>query len=144
MMEFSNVQNLVEEPYRRLGFMGQWNQEVLADIIFNRNLESYENGGTLQGELKLLMSELKVLMDIAEVGLLSEEVGELLDAIRKGERLTVTKHEIHEVPSIGEECADIFIRIANFCNRKGINLEREVFNKNEYNKNRSYLHDKKA
>ena len=72
-----------------------------------------------------------VIGDIAEVGLFGEEVGELLDAIRKdGDK--------------GVECADLVIRVMNFCNRKGIDLEHEILKKNEKNMKRKYLHGKKA
>lgn len=145
-MEFSNVQNLVEEPYRRLGFMDQWEQVKMDEFIEHLEMLVHREliGTGAFTEIRTIKYDMKTIMDIAEVGLFGEELGELLDAIRKGERLTVPANDIHVIPSIGEECADLAIRLMNFCNRKKINLEKEILKKNEFNKRRSYLHDKKA
>lgn len=71
-----------------------------------------------------------VFAHVAELGLICSECGEAMEAVRKG-------------GNIGEECADIFIRLANFCNRNGIDLEAEVLKKDRKNRDRPYLHGDK-
>lgn len=46
----------------------------------------------------------------------------------------------HGVPS---ELADIVIRVMDFCEAEGINLEEAIIEKLEYNETRSYMHGKK-
>jgi len=70
----------------------------------------------------------KVFADVAELGLVCSEIaGEAMNKVRKGKE-------------VSEECADAVIRIANFCNRKGIDLEAAVLKKNAVNMKRPYLH----
>lgn len=71
-----------------------------------------------------------VIADIAEVGLFCEEIGELTEAIRKGK----------DLDEVGIECADIVIRILNFCNRKGLDLQTYILHKHSINEKRPYLH----
>lgn len=73
----------------------------------------------------------------------SEEIGELLEAIRKGFP-KITKKKVKGVTTIGEECADLAIRLLNLCNRLEIDLTSEIMKKHTYNVGRKYLHGKKA
>ena len=73
--------------------------------------------------------EFDLLIDLAEVGLINTEVSELLEDIRNNDR-----------EKWGDECADIVIRVMNFCNRKGINLEPHIIGKHGKNLNREFLH----
>jgi len=71
--------------------------------------------------------------DIAEIGLVSSEVGEALDYCRdKNEKFMAL------------ELADICIRVFNFCNRKGIDLEFYIIAKTHINNTRSKFHGKKV
>lgn len=72
------------------------------------------------------------IADIAEVGLINTEVSELLEDIRED------KDEIDQL----KECADITIRIMNYCNRKGLDLELAILTKNAENMTREELHGK--
>lgn len=71
--------------------------------------------------------------DIAEIGLITSEIGEALDYCRD---------ENEKFLSV--ELADIIIRVLNFCNRKNIDLEFFILAKNRINKNRSKFHGKKV
>jgi len=71
--------------------------------------------------------------DIAEIGLVSSEVGEALDYCREKEEKFMAL-----------ELADIVIRVFNFCNRKGIDLESFIIIKNRINKQRTKYHGKKV
>lgn len=71
--------------------------------------------------------------DMVEVALISTEVSKALEVLR--EKIVDEHH-------LAEECADIFIRLANFCNRKNIDLEKAIIEKNYYNSKRDYKHGK--
>ena len=71
------------------------------------------------------------MVDLAEVGLFCSEVGEAMEDIRQ------LRHE-----HMGEELADIVIRVLNFANRKGIDIEAEIRRKNRKNLKRPKLHGK--
>ena len=70
--------------------------------------------------------------DLTEIGLVSEEIGECLTAIRK-----------HKDLERDYELADIIIRVMNFANRHNISLEGFIIKKNEINKNRGLKHGNK-
>lgn len=101
-MHLKTIQDLVRLEYIKNGFEDRWN--AIND---------------------------KVMADVAEIGLVAEEVGEAMHAIR---------HPEDPNTSIEEECADIAIRLMNFCNRKGIGLEEEILKKNKINLQRPLLH----
>ena len=71
--------------------------------------------------------------DIAEIGLITSEIGEALDYCRD-------KNELF----LSFELADIIIRVLNFCNRKNIDLEFFIITKNRINQNRGKYHGKKV
>ena len=64
-----------------------------------------------------------------DIALLHSEVSEAFEAWRKDDP--------HHV---GEELADIFIRLIDTCDRSGINLAQAYFAKRRKNKTRSYRH----
>lgn len=72
--------------------------------------------------------------DIAELGFITTEIGEAIEWACK-----VDKWE-----NLPLELADIVIRVMNFCNRKGIDLERAILTKNSINENRGKLHGRDA
>jgi len=100
-MDLSEIQRMVREHYQINGFEKRWN-DVNDSMI----------------------------ADLGEVGLFSEEIGELTQAIRKG----------IDLDQVGIECADIVIRIMNFCNRKGLDLQTYIYYKHSINMKRPYLH----
>lgn len=139
-VSFSNIQEWVEEPYIRLGFKEQWEQNELRKII--DELGKLKRANYVSNLIEYF-EDSKIIRTIAEIGLFGEEQGELLEAVRKGFPLT-TKKKVKGETTIGEECADLAIRLMNLCNRMGISLVWEIMKKHSYNVDREYLHGKKA
>lgn len=73
--------------------------------------------------------EFDLLIDLAEVGLINTEVSELLEDIRSNDR-----------QKWATEAADIVIRVMNWCNRKGIDLNEAICLKHLKNMERGTLH----
>jgi len=71
--------------------------------------------------------------DIAELGLITTEISEAIETIRYS---NTRKHLCFEL-------ADIVIRVLNFANRKGINLEFFIQQKNDINQQRNKFHGNK-
>jgi len=69
------------------------------------------------------------LMELSWLMKIVSECGEACEAIRKGDR-----------KNLGEELADIVIRVADTAEGMGIELEKEILRKLEINKHRPYLH----
>jgi len=67
------------------------------------------------------------------LALIHAEVSEALEADRKGDS-----------ENFSEELADVCIRIFDLCGLKGINLEKAILKKMEFNKTRSYKHGGKS
>jgi len=65
--------------------------------------------------------------------LIHSEISEALEGYRNN-------IPMNEKGWIGEELADAVIRIWDMCDYLGIDIEREVNKKHEYNKTRSYKH----
>ncbi len=69
--------------------------------------------------------------------LLGEEVGELFKAVRKKEGLNIDPNS--DTTLISHELVDIFIFLCAIANRYDINLDDAFLNKEEINKNRSWV-----
>ena len=76
--------------------------------------------------------ELDLVIDLAEVGLFVTEISELMEEIRDG-----------NLPLYAPEGADIIIRVLNFFNRKGVDLETAILTKHNINLRRDKLHGRK-
>jgi len=105
------------------------NLEELQKMVFEEyELNGYADRWTMDYFIKNPL-EFDLLIDLAEVGLINTEVSELLEDIRSNDR-----------EKWGDECADIVIRVMNFCSRKGINLESHIIGKHGKNLTRGELH----
>ena len=72
---------------------------------------------------------------------ISAEVGELINAYSDHGLDGIGEHGL---PAVAEEAADVVIRLADFCECIGVDLEDMILKKMEYNKNRPYLHGKRT
>ena len=61
--------------------------------------------------------------------LIVTEVAEACEADRKG-----------DYENFKEEIADVYIRLGDLCGHLGIDIEKEIIKKTEFNKKRSYRH----
>lgn len=75
------------------------------------------------------------------IGLMHSEVSELLEVHRVDPKAPCDK--IPEITCEEEEVADIFLRLCNYCEARGINLGRAASLKHEYNKTRPHSHGKR-
>ena len=71
--------------------------------------------------------------------LLGEEIGELFKAVRKSENLKIDVNS--KFTSVSDELADILIYILSIANRFDLNLEEAFRNKEEKNKNRTWINN---
>ena len=74
-----------------------------------------------------------ITVRLAKLALITEEVGEAVSAVR-----------IADINNLGEELADIIIRVFDFSSMLNINIEQEIVNKMEKNEARAYMHNKLA
>jgi NTP pyrophosphatase (non-canonical NTP hydrolase) len=72
------------------------------------------------------------------LALIHAEVSELLEAERRSVKDHVTPEGKPEGPA--SEAADVFLRLADYCAWRGIDLESAVEKKHEYNKVRKHRH----
>lgn len=84
-----------------------------------------------------------------DIALIHSEVSEAFEAYRKGSMQSYSyaneSGQLQYNPSsFAAEMADIIIRVLDTCERYGINIEQEMFDKLEYNKSRDYRHGGKV
>lgn len=76
------------------------------------------------------------------IALMHSELSELLEAVRKDGYNTPCEKDGY-ITQADEEAADLFIRLADYCKARGINLKRAAAHKTYYNSTREYKHGKK-
>jgi hypothetical protein len=101
---------------------------VYKEYIDNGYLNMWLDSQSLKG----LITKRQYINDIAELGLITTEVSEAIESIRLNKN------------NLGEECADIIIRVLNFMSRKGLNAQKFIIQKNMVNVNRTKLHGKEV
>ena len=70
---------------------------------------------------------------LVKLALIVSEVGEAIEAVRCGNE-----------PNLAEELADIIVRVCEFAEARGIDIEEAVFTKMQMNEARPYMHGKLA
>jgi len=106
-----------------------WRIQQLVHEEYKKN--GYEERWNRARQL-LKPEGLEGIVDLAEVGLFVTEIAEAMEAIRDGD----VKHE-------HEEQADIVIRVLNYCNRRGFDLESAILAKHKRNMKRGKFHGRK-
>ncbi len=79
---------------------------------------------------------------LAALALMHSEISEVAEVIRKDPRAMSTK--CPEITAEAEECADILLRLLDYCGARGIDLGTAAAAKHEYNKGRPHMHGKRA
>jgi len=91
-------------------------------------------------DLKGFGSEDSQAMSITRIALMHQELSELLEAIRSPKPQMSKK--IPEMSLETEEVADVFIRLVQYVNIRGIDLDKAVALKHAFNETRPYKHGK--
>lgn len=76
---------------------------------------------------------------LSRLSLVHSEVSEAVEAIRVGEIATTLRAD-GKPEGLGSELADIVIRVFDFAESIGINMEAEIATKHSYNCGRSHRH----
>jgi len=135
----NDLQEMVFEEYKKNGYYDMWELIELRQLLRkHEHLLGFISGGMLK--------QLQNISDVGEVGLINTEVSELLEIIRKQEKIVneAIANDVSPIPNpinmMGLECADIVIRVLNFCSRKNINVSDYIVKKHEINLQRKKLH----
>lgn len=90
-------------------------------------------------------------MSAMRIALMHSELSEMLEAVREAgtpnslgrdDQGNVRSEKVPEITLEAEEAADLFIRLAQYCAIRGIDLDRAVQLKHEFNKTRPIKHGK--
>lgn len=111
-------------------------REIAAEIC--ANIESLRKGTEhAQYEVWDGLDD-KQVRAISWLALVATEVGEAMEDVMAG-RWTTTVREDGKPEGLGSEIADIVIRCGDICDQLGIDLEREVREKQVYNRARPHM-----
>lgn len=116
------INELVEEAHKNARDKGFW------DFCIQETDEMFKTDCLLTNEIHRLTL---ILITNGFLTLIASEVFEAQQALRKNDRA-----------NFKEEIADIFIRAADLCGGLGIDIEKEIIKKMEYNKGREKMHGK--
>ena len=78
------------------------------------------------------------------IALCHSELSEALEEYRKGKDAREVYNEDGAPHGIAFELADVILRILDYCGHEGIDIERCLEEKNNYNRNRPYRHGGKV
>lgn len=108
------------------------NHPSIPELIFKAHNNAIEKGW---------WEEDKSLGDM--IALMHSELSEALEDGRKGKGDTEIYYEGDKPCGIPIEFADLVIRVFDYCGAKGIDLEKAILEKMEFNKTRPHKHGKK-
>lgn len=79
---------------------------------------------------------------VAKLGLITAEVAEVMEVARLKE--VPASDKIPEFTAEEEECADVFLRLLDYCGARGIRLAEATLAKSEFNRTRAHKHNREA
>lgn len=121
------IRELIKECHRNSKEKGFWQENI---ELLKSNLEVNKMSFIMSKELLLIISE----------------IGEALEALRNN-KLTENINNFYDFESeikdtFEDELADVCIRIFDICGFFGIDLQKHIELKMDYNSKRGYLHNK--
>ena len=101
--------------------ISEWQKEVHKNAVAHG---FWENPRTI-GELLMLITS---------------EVTEAFEEVRNGHEVNETYYKDGKMEGVPSELADVVIRVMDFCEHYGIELEKAIAEKHQFNKTRPYKH----
>lgn len=160
--EFDKQNRLVAYRYAKmnntLNYVGRSIREWAREKGFEEDVDQIKDciehctqDGTLSdGEYRRLLDAVDTLFSLAQTGLITSEIGEMVEAIRKPK----SDDHLKDVPGHRAENADTIIRLLHFDARQQAiekergehhkTLDEVIAEKMRYNENRPRKHGKKA
>ncbi|EKO1912207.1 nucleotide pyrophosphohydrolase [Clostridium botulinum] len=118
------IKELVQKAYENASRKGFWEDWERIEQLENMAINISEDG-----EKQVKIDKCNAIGN--RLMLITDEVSEAHEALRK-----------RDYENFKEELADIVIRVADLAGGLDIDLEKEIKNKMDKNKNRSYKHGK--
>lgn len=137
----TRVQNLLEAAFRRP--VGPTTLEEFQQQIYDVNTANgwFEDDRTVGDDLALLHSEVSEALEAFRSWGLADVTAQ--ECKTHGEGEPEVSHRC-KPEGFGSELADVFVRLLDTCQRRGINLRAEVVRKIAYNATRGHRHGNKA